>query len=178
MFPSFVRSLSLAALLSVCASQGFAQAREIQPGARIRFSGSEVGTTVTAMVLERHGDTLRVLRGNVAPFDVRVSELKSLRISQGRSRAAGAGVGALWGAGINLFSAIILVAAAADCGDCRTEVDGSAFALYLVSGGFTGGLIGALIGKESWADVSLPSGTSVHAVLRERQVGMALRLTF
>lgn len=180
MFPSSALSLILAACVLLAAGPAFAQAREIQPGARIRFTGTSVATTVTALVLERRGDTLKVLRANgaSAPFEVLMPELKTLRISQGKSRAAGAGVGALWGAGINLFSTIILVAAAADCGDCNSDIDGPALALSLLSGGFTGGLIGALIGKESWANVALPAGTSLHALAGERQVGVALRVAF
>ena len=179
MFPSFVCSLSVAALLSLSSVQAVAQASEVQPGARIRFTGTTVGTTVTAMVLERRGDTLKVLRGNTAPFEVRMADLTKLRISQGKSRSAGAGVGALWGAGINLFSTIILVAAGADCGDCDPEVDGTDLVLNLLSGAVLGGATGALIGKEKWSDVALPSRTSLQPFVgNRRQVGLALRVSF
>jgi hypothetical protein len=164
-------------MLSLPAVPSLAQAREIQPGARIRFAGRGIGTTVTAMVLERRGDTLKVLQANVAPFEVRMSELTSLRLSQGKSRAAGAGVGALWGAGINFFSTIMFVAAGAECGDCNNDIDGPALGFSLISGAATGALVGVLIGKEKWGEVSLQSRASLHAVVGERRrLGVAMRL--
>lgn len=179
MFPSFHAHFAVAALGLLSAVPVFGQAREIQPGARIRFTGTSVATTVTAMVLERHGDTLKVLRANSAsaPFEVRMSELKTLKVSEGKSRAAGAGVGALWGAGINLFSTIIFVASGAECGDCNNDIDGPALSLSLISGAATGALVGVLIGKEKWGDVPLRSRTSLHPLLGARQrVGLALKV--
>ncbi|MBC7897041.1 MAG: hypothetical protein H7066_16600 [Cytophagaceae bacterium] len=158
MFPSLRRCVVLSAIVLLSTAPAFAQAREIQPGTRIRFTGTSVATSVTALVLERRGDTLKVLRGNSAsaPFEVRLSELTTLQLSQGKSRAAGAGVGALWGAGINFFSTIIFIASGAECGDCRKDFDGPALAFSAVTGGVTGALVGVLIGKETWARVPLP----------------------
>lgn len=179
MFPSSALRLVLAACALLAAGPAFAQAREIQPGVRIRFTGTSVATTVTALVLERRGDTLKVLRANSAsaPFEVLMPEFTTLRISMGKSRAAGAGVGALWGAGINLFSTILFVASGAECGDCNNDIDGPALGFSVICGGVTGALVGVLIGKETWGNVSLPVGSSLHAVMGDRRLGMALRMT-
>lgn len=156
---------AVVASLLLQALPAFGQAVEVLPGSRVRFTANGIGSGVTVLVLERHGDTLRVIQGKGAPFDIRLSELSTLRLSLGRSRAAGAGVGALWGAGINVTTAALLLAAGAKCDECETDIDGPALGLSIASGAFTGALIGALIGREMWADVSLPMQASVRPVV-------------
>ncbi|MFP5353905.1 MAG: hypothetical protein ACLGIK_01940 [Gemmatimonadota bacterium] len=131
-----VRALAIAASVAVFVAvvgiDAHAQLAEVEPGARIRFAApSRFGAQVTGIVLERHGDTLKVAPTNGAPFLVRILEMERIAISRGKSRLLGAGMGALWGAGIN--AVLGLSVGLSDCDGCAYQVDAAeataAFAL-------------------------------------------------
>ncbi|MCC6316645.1 MAG: hypothetical protein IT361_03050 [Gemmatimonadaceae bacterium] len=172
-----VRSIVFAALLTAVAEPAWAQAVEVQPGARIRVSSPELSAE-TATVLERHGDTLRVFTGRGSPFDLRISELTALRVSRGRDRWLGARTGALWGAGIYAGLTIFTYAAAEGCEVCDPSVDGSDLATWIATGTITGAIIGAAVGRERWENVPLASRGSLEVRASARRVGLGVLVMF
>ena len=77
---------------------GIAQLLELQPGAKVRVTAPPIlGTRYDAVVGSRSGDTLWLVRVGSPTVQVPVSALESVQLSRGRSRAAGAKRGVLWG---------------------------------------------------------------------------------
>jgi len=93
----------LPALVLLLAGQAGAQLRELQPGARVRVTAPAVlGGKLEGMIIGRRGDTLSIVSHDAAPVDIPISALSRVEISRGKSRAAGAKKGFLWGLAIGL----------------------------------------------------------------------------
>ncbi len=84
----------------------------------------------------------------------------TLEISRGKSRASGAKVGALWGAGFYAIFGLALTdrsvscSASTTCTKTRNPNVGDVLA-YTAAGAASGAIIGALIGREKWERVPL-----------------------
>lgn len=157
-----VRTLILAAVVAVAGIDARAQLAEVEPGARIRFAApSRFGAPVTGIVLERHGDTLKVAPSTGAPLLVRIPEIERIAISRGRSRVLGAGFGALWGAGI--YAVLGLSVGLSDCDGCAYQVDASeAAAAFALAGASAGAMIGVIAGRERWERLTPAAHLSVR----------------
>jgi hypothetical protein len=93
----------LPALVLLLAGQAGAQLPELQPGARVRVTAPTVlGGKLEGTIIGRRGDTLSIVQHNVAPFEIPVSALSRVEIYRGKSHAAGAKRGLLWGLAIGL----------------------------------------------------------------------------
>jgi hypothetical protein len=159
----------LPALVLLLAGQAGAQLRELQPGARVRVTAPTVlGGKLEGMIVGRKGDTLSIVSLNAAPVDVPISALSRVEISRGKSRAAGAKEGLLWGLAIGF--PVGLATATGDnktwnlvderCDPffqtCATYSDVEQVMLVTVGSGAIGAGIGTLIGKERWETLSIP----------------------
>ncbi len=146
-------------LLSLAAGpRADAQLADITPGVRVRFRVPErFGAPVSGTVLERHGDTLKVSPPKGEALFVRLGEMERVEISRGESRLLGAGVGALWGAGI--YAGLGLAVGIGDCNGCEYDVDAfKATVAFGLSGAIAGAMIGAMVGKERWERLRWPVG--------------------
>ena len=150
--------------LVACATVGSplsAQIAEVSPGARIRFRAPPIVLTrTTVTVLERHDDSVRVGPEKGSPFTVPLSAFTTLDLSRGKSRAEGAKVGALWGAGLYAILGLALTDRIESCtqGTSCTKtrkLNAGDVLSYTAAGAVTGGIIGALIGREKWERVPL-----------------------
>jgi hypothetical protein len=135
---------------------------EVQPGARVRVeapgivAGKYVGT-----VLTRNADTLTLGSPSAVPVKLPVNSIRSLEISRGKSRSAGAVRGILWGVPIGVVLGVFSVATADNCDACfEAPADTEAFALFTASGLLWGAGIGALVGRERWERFALPAHTA------------------
>jgi hypothetical protein len=143
-----------------------AQVAEVSPGARIRFRAPPVvATRVTGTVLERRADTVLVGPEKGSPFTVPISAFTSLDISKGKSRAAGAKVGALWSTGFYALYALAIASGGDSCdgrATCATTNDPTAGELigFTAAGALVGAGIGAIIGREKWERVPLGGRTT------------------
>ena len=149
---------------------------EVQPGARVRVeapgivAGKYVGT-----VLTRSADTLVLGNPSSAQVKLPVGSIRSLEISRGKSRSAGAVRGMLWGGSIGLAVGVLGVATAEDCLACYESVsDDEALALYTVSGLAWGAGIGALVGRERWERFALPAHTAFRVGPHSAAVAIVL----
>jgi hypothetical protein len=122
------------------------------------------------IVLERHGDTLRLAPPNGAAFNLAVGDIVAIDVSHGRSRGYGAKTGAVWGALVGApIGLLATTRGSATClGDASTIKCGIAtrylfMLLTAASGALDGAIIGALIGRERW--VSVPASPSADARL-------------
>lgn len=171
-----VRALAVAAVVAIIGIDAHAQLAEVEPGARIRFAApSRFGAQVTGIVLERHGDTLKVAPSKGIPFLVRIPELERIAISRGRSRVLGAGMGALWGAGI--YAVLGLSVGLSDCDGCAYQVDAAeATAAFALAGASAGAMIGVIVGRERWERLTPAAHLSVRTT-RSGQLafGVAVR---
>ncbi len=136
-----------------------AQVADVSPGARIRFRAPPVvATRVTGTVLERHADTLLVGPEKGSPFRVTLGALTTLDLSQGKSRAEGAKVGALWSVGFYAIYAIAIASSGDSCDGSTPCTNTNApkageLVAFTVVGAIPGAVIGALIGREKWERV-------------------------
>jgi hypothetical protein len=159
-----------------------AQFAEVQPGARVRLSApSALGQTLTGTVLARPHDSVTVARQGTLPVTIALADLRSLEISEGKSRSAGAKRGAIIGGSILGVLGIVAAAAAESCKpdvvfDCY-EFSWSAVPLTIASGALYGAGIGALIGREKWQTLRVPASVSVRRMSGGR-VGVGASMQF
>ena len=169
------------ALMLLIASAARAQSDELQPGVRVRVTAPGVIANVLEVtVLARTGDSIRVGAPGLAPTTMAISRITSLEISRGSSRMAGAIVGMEWGVGIvGGMGAVIAAVATCPAGSTRcvppTTSERVAFAATMAaSGAIWGGGIGAIVGRETWAQFALPG----RASLRASSAGVGLAFGF
>ena len=136
-----------------------AEEQEVEEGARVRVSTTEVDT-MTGYVEKLTTDALLIeLDGESQSVSVPFADLEKIEISRGRrSRSQAAWSKAKWGALIGAVpGAISLGLQHEQIGENGSSV-GKAAALGAWSGGLFGGLIGAAIGAmspgEAWEKVS------------------------
>lgn len=176
-----VASLLLASVLFLIhtrplTAQGSIALAEVQPGARVRVeapgivAGKYVGT-----VLTRSGDTLTLGNPSGAPVALPLHSIRSLEISRGKSRSAGALRGMLWGGPIGAAVGAFAVATAEDCTACyEAPGDAEAFALFTASGLLWGAGIGAIVGRERWDRFDLPARTAFRFGPRSAALAVVL----
>lgn len=105
-------------------------------------------------MLEQRGDSLRVVPKGGTPYSVAAKDLGRVRVSVGKSHLLGLGTGLLWGAGVGTGLGL-LTASDAECEDyCGEPMQGVIVVSSAIAGGFFGGLIGAVVGKEAWANAT------------------------
>jgi len=169
---ALVHAVLLLSML-VATSAASAQLADVTPGVRVRFRAPDrFGAVVTGIVLERHGDTLKVSPPKGEAVLVRLAEMDRLEISRGKSRLLGAGVGALWGAGI--YGVLGLAVGVGDCNGCEYDVDAfDATVAFALSGAMSGVILGGLIGKERWERLHWPK--RVGMVMGPARVGVRVR---
>lgn len=169
----------LALVLLGLSTPAQAQLTEVQPGARVRleapgiFAGRYVGT-----VLTRDGGAIRMSGQNTAPLDIPLDRITSMEISRGKSRAAGAGRGIVWGVPIGLVMGSLLASSLRMCNPtCRDATSGekSEFvAAGVVGGAMWGAGIGAIVGRERWERFVIAPRTGMETRSRRVQVGLSL----
>jgi len=166
-------AVRLAALALILPVTTVAQLAEVEPGSRIRFvAPARFGAPVTGIVLERHGDTLRIFPTRGATFDMTLGEMAAVRISRGKSRMLGASVGALWGAGI--YAVLGASVALSQCSDCEYQVDPlEATAAFAMSGAMAGATIGLIMGRERWETLTSVARGSVGFRRGRWEVGLS-----
>lgn len=149
---------------------------ELHPGARVRVeapgivAGKYVGT-----VLARNADTLTVGSPSGAPLALPVHAIRTLEISRGKSRSAGAVRGMMWGVPIGVALGVFAVATADDCTACfEATSDAEGFALFTASGVLWGAGIGALVGRERWERFDLPTHTAFRFGPRSAALAIVL----
>jgi hypothetical protein len=161
--PSLLLATVLLSMLArPLAAQGSLAVAEVQPGARVRVeapgivAGKYVGT-----VLSRTADTLTLGSPAAAPVKLPLRAIRSLEISRGKSRSAGAVRGMMWGVPIGIALGAFAVATADDCDACfEATSDAEGFVLFAASGVLWGAGIGALVGRERWERFDLPVRTA------------------
>jgi hypothetical protein len=174
-----------AVLLALSPTDLVAQFAEVQPGARVRLRApGVVAGRYTGVVLSRSADSMTVSRAAGSAVVVPMRAVTSLELSRGKSRAVGAGKGALWGGGSMGLLFAALPGSVKECqrttsGTRCTNVSvGEAMLVGAAGGAVWGALIGALIGAERWERAELPvrvvlmpglDGRGVQAMIR---VGM------
>jgi hypothetical protein len=172
--------LLVAALLPILAqpltAQGSLAVAEVQPGARVRVeapgivAGKYVGT-----VLSRGADTLTLGSPSTAPVKLPLRAIRSLEISRGKSRSAGAVRGMMWGVPIGLVLGVFAVATSDNCDACiEATSDAEGFALFAASGVLWGAGIGALVGRERWERFDLPVRTAFRVGPRSAALAFVL----
>lgn len=175
-----MRHLSTPALslLALLAAPLAAQAPELSPGARVRFATAQRASLVTAVVLERSADSLRVAPEKGAPYTVAVGDLQRVAVSRGKSHAKGALNGALWGAGIGAaIGSLSASSSPNDCVDWCFDPDPATLAAATaIPSGLLGLFIGAAVGKESWDGVELKAAPTLR-LGEDRRVRVAFQLT-
>ncbi len=175
----------IALLLALPFTEVMAQIAEVQPGARIRLRApAVVAGRYTGVVLSRSADSMMVSRAAGSAVVIPMRAVTSLELSRGKSRAVGAGKGALWGGGSMGLLFAALPGSVKECqrttsGTRCTNVSvGEAMLVGAAGGAVWGALIGALIGAERWERAELPvrvvlmpglDGRGVQAMIR---VGM------
>jgi hypothetical protein len=146
----------------------------LQPGAKVRITAPTAGVQRFQGTIIATGDTLDVARGD-ARIRVPAAAVTRLELSRGKSRLAGAGRGALWGAGIGLGIGAITMSrrdeyAGCDDGalfvDCDPYSSGEWLAINAGGGAIWGVLIGAIVGKERWDTVPVPGATRTSMTVR------------
>ena len=181
----------LPALVLLLAGQAGAQGRELEPGARVRVTAPTVpGGKLEGMIIGRRGDTLSIVPRDAAPVDIPISALSRVEISRGKSRAAGAKKGFLWGVAIGL--PVGLATATGDnktwnlvdesCDPffqtCAKHSDVEQVMLVSVGTGAIAAGIGALIGRERWEALDLPPLPVVIVKRHGALVGTRLGFAF
>jgi hypothetical protein len=157
-------------------AQGAVALAEVQPGARVRIeapgivAGKYVGT-----VLTRAGDTLTVGNPSGAPVTVSLRALRSVEISRGKSRSAGAVRGMMWGAPIGAALGIFGIATAEECTACYESLgNAEALTAFTAAGLLWGAGIGAIVGRERWERFELPVRTTFRAGPRSAAFAVVL----
>ena len=171
-------SLSLLPLAAspLLAQSGLADS-ELQPGARVRVvAPGVVAGRYEGTLLARTPDTLKLGSPSGAPVAIPIARLTSLEVSRGKSRAAGALRGIMWGAPIGLaLGALSASSVTGDCIGCTKDYSrGGWVAVSTVSGALWGAGIGALIGRERWDGFQLAPRTAVGVQTGGASFGFSL----
>jgi hypothetical protein len=146
-----------------------AQMIDVQPGARVRVTAPGViAGRLQGTVIARMNDSIVVATPQMVQYRLALGSLSEIAVSQGKSRAAGAKRGAIWGAGITAPLLMIGVA-----GDSTFRSSGEKAGFIAVGTAMyagIGALIGAAIGAEGWSShvTTKPqiAVTASHAGLR------------
>jgi hypothetical protein len=132
-----------------------AQMIDVQPGARVRLTApGVVAGQVEGLIATRTADSVVLLTSKPTSYRIALGSIKTLSVSQGKSRLKGAAKGSVWGA------AIMLVMSAAISGDPSVRREGDTntepvsiptfIASETMGGAMFGATIGAIIGSERW----------------------------
>ena len=155
-----------------------AQFEELQPGSRVRVSApGTVAGRLTGVVIARTRDSLTIAPENHQVLTLPVEALRSVEVSRGKDRLAGARRGSIWGAAAGVaMSATMPI----DCDgqghgiDCTNNGARPSQAVYYgrnaLAGAVVGAAIGALLGVERWERF----GTPVRPHIVARGVGLSI----
>lgn len=114
---------------------------------------------------------------NGGRFGIARSTIQSLQVSHGRSAAAGAKKGALWGAAtFGGFGVAIAIGLASDPanGESSIGINPAGFAaIAIVEGAGIGALIGAFVKSEKWETVSIRPAVAFGS--KELKLGFSIR---
>ena len=181
----------VAVLALLFAAPANAQLLELQPGARVRVTAPAVlGGKLEGTIAARRGDTLSIVRSNVAPVDIPISALSRVEIYRGTSRTAAAKKGLLWGLAVGLPAG--LLTAAGDnktwnrvkdgCDpawhDCVLYTDVEHVMRLTAGGGVIGAGIGAVIGRQRWETLQVPTLPVVTVGPHGVRIGTRVSLPF
>ena len=158
---------------------------EVQPGARIRVSGPNIGRA-TGRVISAGGDSLALVRDRSGDtLRLASHEIQSLDLSVGRHkrRWTGAGLGFLGGAAVGTVVGLATYEKPKDCSGTALCDLGSGFdaAFGAVLFGAAGGITGAFVGAgraDDWKPLPLASRTSLEIRPWRARGGAALALSF
>jgi hypothetical protein len=160
-----IRALTLMLASSlIAAGDAAAQFDEVLPGARVRLRApGVVASRYVGTVLDRRADTLFVSHAPGSRVVVATRAITSLEIDRGRSRAAGAKVGAIWGGGIGLISGLMTMEMrnTGTVQDADSIGAASWVTLMTTSYGLVGAGIGAIIGRRHWERFDVAPRVSV-----------------
>jgi hypothetical protein len=150
------------ALLAFNAAQ--AQFDEVLPGTRVRVQApGVVAERYVGTVLERRADTLFVTNAPGSRVAVSTRTITSLEIDRGRSRGAGAKVGAIWGAGAGILGGLLTMSQRNN--DYEGEADSISAPAWIAAStvgyALVGAGIGAIVGRRRWERFDVPSRVSV-----------------
>ena len=166
---SFIRALLVPCILCA-APPAAAQMADLQTGVRVRLAAPGVtAARIEGMVVRRTTDSIAVVTQPGGIVVVPTRSITAGEISRGKSRAAGAKRGFVWGTGTMTLYGILLMSIDECAGDNRAgstaprckETGWEFVPLAAVSGGLWGAGIGALIGRERWEQFSMPARVSV-----------------
>jgi hypothetical protein len=93
---------------------------------------------------------------NGVPFNMPLSAITSIEVSEGKSRARGAMKGAAWGAGFGVLSALFSDGSGEDCTGEECMSRGELAAYLVVSSAVTGAVIGLFVQSERWQRLDVP----------------------
>jgi hypothetical protein len=157
-----------ATLAPVLIAVGDAEAQfdEVVPGTRLRVQApGVVAERYVGTVLERRADTLFVSNGPGSRVAVAARTITSLEIDRGRSRGAGAKVGAVWGAGVGTLAGLLSMSArngSYDGADAADSISAPAWVtMNAIAYGLIGAGIGAIVGRRRWERFDVPTRVSV-----------------
>jgi hypothetical protein len=162
------RIIVLAALALCAISPLGAQTPELATGSRVRVrtTGTDV-RTVKGTVVASLGDTLAIADEDGRVLRLPVAGLSSIERSLGVSRSAGAGRGALWGAGVMFPLAVAgYYGMRCESGESYGWFCGDGLALgvgagVMVLGAGVGALVGTTVGVERWEVLNRPAHIAI-----------------
>ena len=163
-----------AAIIAMSAADAKGQAPAITEGSRIQVSATGL-KNVTGIVRSISGDSTAIyVDGQAGVLKFANRDISELKVSVGRTRAAGARKGLIWGAGIGGALAVAILASPDNQNNYQYQLYSTN---RLAASTFIGSLVwgiglGTLIKAEEWK--ALP----VHPAVAASSGGMGLSLAF
>lgn len=174
------RTLPTVGVLLVAASAPLdAQPVEVVPGTRIRVQSSALAGRVDGVVISRTVDSVAFTRPGAPPVSVPWTSITQLDVYRGKSRSRGALRGVIWGGGIGAVMGLIPASdaeCAQDPGLVGCGSTGAAMVQMALGGAAMGALIGALIGVQDWAPLTMPTRTALVVVPQRAGAGIGMRV--
>ena len=137
-------------LLLSLGSMAEAQFMDLLPGSRLRVESRVLPGRIEGTLMSNTGDSLVIAKSGAIHTPVPRGSVTWIRVSEGRSRGAGAAKGAK--IGVIIFTGVMAMSI--------TSVDreglplaGAMIAGGAISGAFYGSIIGAIVGAERWKTV-------------------------
>ena len=131
-----------------------AQEPSIEPGARVRIKASSISPQPIVGTLESVHDSTLVLRsGQVAPLEIRLSQIERLEVSQGKK--SNAGTGALVGGLIGTVAGVVVGLVFSQGSDAPEGLPVTIGAAGAGGGVLIGTLAGAMDQSDRWVEVPL-----------------------
>ena len=165
----FLRILAVVAVTqSLVHSAASAQRSQLQSGVRARLSSLALPSDpYEAVISDRRGDSLTVVRLNSPAIGVAIASLVRADVYQGGSRWVGARRGISVGLVAGFVAGMLLSARPGDSGDancgslgstCRRSSDYQKVAAVAGGAAFVGAGIGAIVRRDKWRTLDLSIG--------------------